>query len=157
MIGCFKFTKKMQQAPPRVSLHRNRKSDVNAPQLQSTALWQDSYYELLNSAPWVDYFKQAGRETLEGSFSAVSTPMFASKYSFFRIFRDLSDSHPFAPLQIQNFQFFFIFRQKSRDFSRFCRIFAIFLRKFHRILSEFREILDNCRMSVSIAKILKIS
>ena len=38
-----------------------------------------AYYEVLNSAPWVDYFKQAGRETLEGSFSAVSTPIFASK------------------------------------------------------------------------------
>ena len=84
-----------------------------------------------------------GRETLEGSFSSVSTPNFTSEYSFFSIFRDLSDSHSFAPLQIQNLQIFSIFRQKIanfRDFANFCRIFAIFLRKFHRILSEFREI-----------------
>ena len=39
--------------------------------------------------------------TLEGSFSAVSTPIFASKYAFFSIFRDLQDSHTFAPLESQ--------------------------------------------------------
>ena len=33
-----------------------------------------------------------------GPFSAVSTPIFASKYSFFSIFRDLQDVHSFAPL-----------------------------------------------------------
>ena len=41
--------------------------------------------------------------TLEGSFSAKSSPNFASKYAFFNIFRDLQDSKPFAPLQTQNF------------------------------------------------------
>ena len=81
--------------------------------------------------------------TLEGSFSSVSTPNFTSEYSFFSIFRDLSDSHSFAPLQIQNLQIFSIFAKNFanfRDFANFCRIFAIFLRNFHRILSEFREI-----------------
>ena len=34
-----------------------------------------------------------------GSFSAVSTPIFATKYSFCSIFRDLQDLHTFAPLQ----------------------------------------------------------
>ena len=36
-------------------------------------------------------------ETLEGSFSAVSTPIFATKYTFCSIFRDLQDLHSFAP------------------------------------------------------------
>ena len=40
------------------------------------------------------------------SFSAVSTPIFASTYSFFRIFRDLQDVHSFAPLQSQQFSKF---------------------------------------------------
>ena len=31
------------------------------------------------------------RQTLDGSFSSVSRPIFASKYSFFSIFRDLQD------------------------------------------------------------------
>ena len=39
------------------------------------------------------------RETLEGSFSAVPTPIFATKYSFCSIFRDLQDWHSFAPLE----------------------------------------------------------
>ena len=43
-------------------------------------------------------------ETLEGSFSAVSTPMFATKYSFCSIFRDLQDLHSFALLRIQKFR-----------------------------------------------------
>ena len=93
------------------------------------------YCQLLNSAPWVDYFKQAGRETLEGSFSAVSTPIFASKYSFFRIFRDLSDSHPFVPLQIQKLQFFLFFTKNSaifRDFAEFSLFFFKNFREFYR-------------------------
>ena len=54
------------------------------------------------------------RQTVEASFSAVSKPIFASKYSFFSISRDLQDLHTFAPLQIQNLRkissnFFHIF------------------------------------------------
>ena len=43
-----------------------------------------------------------------GPFSAVSTPIFGSKYqySFFCIFRDLQDVHSFAPLQFQQFSKF---------------------------------------------------
>ena len=46
---------------------------------------------------WDPYFI----ETLEGSFSAVSTATIARKDAFFSIFRDLQDLHSFAPLQIQ--------------------------------------------------------
>ena len=35
--------------------------------------------------------------------SAVSKPIFAPKYAFFSIFRELQDSHAFAPFQIQKF------------------------------------------------------
>ena len=41
--------------------------------------------------------------TLGGPFSAVSTATIATKYSFFQDFRDLQDSHTFAPLRSQNF------------------------------------------------------
>ena len=34
--------------------------------------------------------------TLEGSFSAVSKPIFASKYAFFSVFRDLHENHLLA-------------------------------------------------------------
>ena len=51
--------------------------------------------------------------TLDGSFSAVSAPIFASKQSFFSIFQDLQDFHNSSPLESQNFA---NFRQKFRDF-----------------------------------------
>ena len=38
-----------------------------------------------------------------GAFSAVSTPIFASRYLFFIIFRYLQDVYSFAPLQSQQF------------------------------------------------------
>ena len=46
---------------------------------------------------------EAGRQvkTLEGSFSAVSKPNFATKYSFFSVFRALQDLQSFAPLRTQ--------------------------------------------------------
>ena len=37
-------------------------------------------------------------QTLEGSFSAVSTATIARVGAFFQIFRDLQDFHPFVPL-----------------------------------------------------------
>ena len=43
--------------------------------------------------------------------SAVSKPIFATKYSFCSIFRDLRDLHTFAPLRIQFFS-----KKKSSEF-----------------------------------------
>ena len=40
-------------------------------------------------------------QTVQGSFSAVSAPIFATKYSFWSVFRDPQDCHTFAPLEIQ--------------------------------------------------------
>ena len=51
-------------------------------------------------------------QTLRGSFSAVSTPIFASKYSLESSWRDLQDLHTSAPLRSQNFS------QKSSTFFR---------------------------------------
>ena len=62
--------------------------------------------------------------TFRRSFSAVSTPNFATKYSFCSIFRDLQDLHTFAPLQTK----------KSSQI--FVNIFAIFV-KFACNLSDF--------------------
>ena len=42
-------------------------------------------------------------QILEGSFSAVSKPIFASKYAFGSSFQALQDLHTFAPLQTQEF------------------------------------------------------
>ena len=44
-----------------------------------------------------DLYTESG-QTLEGSFSAVSTATIARVGAFFQIFRDLQDYHPFAPL-----------------------------------------------------------
>ena len=45
-------------------------------------------------------------QTLRGSFSAVSKPNFASKYSLESSWRDLQDLHAFAPLRPQYFSKF---------------------------------------------------
>ena len=74
----------------------------------------------------------------DGSFSAVSKPIFASKYAFFSIFRALQDSQTFAPLHIQNLQ---ILQKTVGEFSRLCKIlqdFVIFLEpKIDSAASEF--------------------
>ena len=81
---------------------------------------------------------QPNHQTLEGSFSAVSRPIFATKYSFFSILRDLEDMQSFAPLRSQNFS------KKSAKkfviFSNFCKItifFRIFSVKCASILMRF--------------------
>ena len=68
---------------------------------------------------------EAGRQvkTLEGSFSAVSKPNFATKYSFFSVFWDLQDFQSFAPLRTQFFFDFCKILQKLMifpDFAKFC-------------------------------------
>ena len=78
-------------------------------------------------APNFSQIFQPNHQTSEGSFSAVSTPIFASKFSFCSVFRNLQDCHTFAPLEAQNlrkfssniFIFLLKFQQKSRFFSNF--------------------------------------
>ena len=64
-----------------------------------------------------------------GSFSAVSKPNFASKYSFCSIFQDLHNEHAFAPPTTQNLQ----------TFAQVCKFFMTFP-DFLKILLKFDEI-----------------
>ena len=60
-----------------------------------------------------------------GSFSAVSKPIFASKYSFFSMLQDLQDFHNSALLE-------------SQSFDKISSTFSWFWRKFHKILEIFK-------------------
>ena len=91
----------------------------------------------------------------DGSFSAVSKPIFASKYAFFSIFRALQDSQTFAPLHTQNFQIFWKISQNFVEFSRFLQNlpkYVLFRHYFHGIFSEF---LGNPRKIPEIYKICR--
>ena len=86
-------------------------------------------------------------QTLSGSFSAVSKPNFASKYSLESSWRDLQDLHAFAPLRPQYFsnfssKFFGVFEIRHAEKFNFCQIsswFSLIFMKFHRIFSDFLE------------------
>ena len=100
---------------------------------------------------WVERFDTTfneNQQTLEGSFSSVSRPIFATKYSFFSIFRYLQDLQSFAPLQIQKFskirQFFsyflFKFAEKIHYLKYFSTIFIEFCTDSDEFFSEFRRL-----------------
>ena len=101
--------------------------------------------KLQSSIPNFSQIFQPNHQTLEGSFSAVSTPIFASKYSFCSVFRNLQDCHTFAPLEAQNlckflsnfFTFLLKFQQKSRFFSKISSNFAPILMKFSQNFDEY--------------------
>ena len=92
---------------------------------------------------WDPYFI----DTLEGSFSAVSTPQIARVGAFFSIkyfFRDLQDVNSFAPLHTQKFNkishFFKIFHQNLHIFQLFWLKFVVFLTDFDENFTGFHEI-----------------
>ena len=76
--------------------------------------------------------------TFEGSFSAVWVPTIARVGAFFHIFRDLQDSHSFAPLHTQIFvNFSFLFLQFfPPNFIIFCEFWINFTRVFEQILMK---------------------
>ena len=86
-------------------------------------------------------------ETLEGSFSSVSTATIARVGAFFRIFQDLQDLHSFAPLQTQNFSK--ISFEKSTFFARTRKFYffklkvIVFLTDFDEKYSGFHQIFRN--------------
>ena len=93
-------------------------------------------------------------QTLRGSFSAVSMPIFASKYSLESSWRDLQDLHTFAPLRSQNFspksstffrEWIMNFRCFSLSSSNFAIVAANFLWNFVRISRQILEKSDVCR------------
>ena len=77
-----------------------------------------------------DLYTESG-QTLQCSFSSVSTPPIARVGAFFSILRDLQDFHSFAPLRIQKF---------SKNLLHFFRIFTNFLQSFGQNLFNFNEI-----------------
>ena len=88
-----------------------------------------------------DLYTESG-QTSQCSFSSVSTPPIARVGAFFQIFRDLQDSHTFAPRQNQNLQTFSNFRTISLIFQECC----IILQNFDEILTDFQQIFTEfCR------------
>ena len=95
---------------------------------------------------------------MRGSFSSVSKPIFAIKYSFCSIFRDLQDFKTFAPLQIQKFTLKSsnFFARLNIEYSIFCifrAIFAISRPNVDEILSEFHQNFQKMTKSVKSLRI----
>ena len=89
-----------------------------------------------------DLYTESG-QTLQCSFSSVSTPPIARVGAFFSIFRDLQDFHAFAPLRAQNFgkklpYFLPISTEKSQKIAKFRSKFGKFSRNFAGISRKFR-------------------
>ena len=92
-------------------------------------------------------------QTLRGSFSAVSKPNFASKYSLESSWRDLQDLHAFAPLRPQYFSKF------SSNFLAFSKldilkssIFFKFRRDFHWFSWNLLGFSWKCRKTLQLLK-----
>ena len=86
----------------------NKKQHQNLPK-KSYQLFALKHWQALRSLDEkfdTELFSDFSAKTLEGSFSAVSTPSFASKYSFCNVFRDLQDCHTFAPLETKKIRKF---------------------------------------------------
>ena len=82
-------------------LHPSRKADAAEVEKREARGHGPRNAEDPLSVGWVDFPRTD--ELLDSTFSAVSTPIFATKYSFCSVFRDLEDFHPFAQLETQNF------------------------------------------------------
>ena len=75
---------------------------------------------------------QPNEQTLQGPFSSVSTPNFATKYALESSWRDLQDLHAFTPLRPQ------YFRKCSSNLFAFLANFANhYLNSFHWFLLRF--------------------
>ena len=97
-----------------------------------------------SSIPNFSQIFQPNHQTLEGSFSAVSTPIFASKASFCSVFRNLQDCHTFAPLEAQNLRkflsnFFIFFAEISAKIAIFQQFSSNFAPISMKIFQNFDE------------------
>ena len=93
--------------------------------------------------------------SFRGSFSAVSKPIFATKYAFFSIFRDLQDGLAKFSQKLQNFG---EFRKILQNFTKFCKFLQIFknVDKKCKFLQNFCRILQNVLVHfVDLEKCLK--
>ena len=88
-------------------------------------------------------------QILEGSFSAVSKPNFAIKYSLESSWRDLSYFHSFAPLRPQEFIKTFSDFEKlaNGNFCNFCRDSCWNLTAFYWNFTDYPENAAKCRKS----------
>ena len=77
-------------------------------------------------------------ETLEGSFSSVSTPLIARVGALFSVFRDIQDLHSLHSSKPRNSVEFVDFFGEVANFYDFCD-FVVFRPDFGEILSEFHE------------------
>ena len=93
-----------------------------------------------------DLYTESG-QILQCSFSSISAPPIARVVSFFSIFRNLQDFHPFALLRSQNFSknLLDFFPHFYNFFAKFWLKFAQFQRNFTRISPEFHRICANAR------------
>ena len=80
---------------------------------------------------------QPNHQTLEGSFSSASKPIFASKYAYCSTFRGLQDLQSFAPLQFPKLS-----KISGRVFGFLLKILQQFC-IFQRFSSNFAQILIN--------------
>ena len=81
--------------------------------------------------------------TSDSPFSAVSTPILTTKYSFCSVFRDLQDLNILAPLESRNFSK--IPSKICWNFREICKIlmkFTIILQNFDEIWRNFEENLN---------------
>ena len=86
-----------------------------------------------------DLYTESG-QTLQGSFSAVSTPIFASKYALESSRRDLHNALLCTVLNAQNFRqkslkILLIFSPNFGEFDKFSLVFAQILPDFCRIFA----------------------
>ena len=103
--------------------------------------------KMTDTVPYLSRISHPNHHTLESSFLAVSVPIFATKYAFFSIFRDLQDCHTFAPIETENlnkissncFAFLQDFLQKSLFFYDFHWFSSRFWSNFLGISQQFLE------------------
>jgi len=96
------------------------------------------------------------KRTLRGSFSAVSKPKFATKYSLDSSWRDLQDLHAFAPLRPHYFS------KNSPKCLAFARLEMLkrlqFVSNFVAIFADFNEICldfrENAEKRYNLSKFL---
>ena len=90
-----------------------------------------------------DLYTESG-QTLQCSFSSVSTPPIARVGAFFSICRDLQDCHSFAPLRIQNF---------SKNLPKIFHNFTDFLQNVAKVLSKFGQISTKFHQNFTARKV----
>ena len=118
--------------------------------LQNEALVAKIGFDPAENEPWKECYvvavylaERRRRLSFQGSFSAGSKPIFATKASFCSIFRDLQENHLLAS-------------KFCKIFAKNCKILATFLQNlqnFEKILKFFQNLPNFCDIFVKIYKI----